>query len=203
LLCSFKDHAGFSEVTFHKRLPVAKDLPKLKALIARGAKLCVDEDKVSDFEALGLEPSMIHEEALAKASVVVDCTPSGVGISNKNEFYENYLATCKGFIAQGSEFGFGKMYATGINDSALEISKDRFVQVVSCNTHNICALVNSVALVDGTDNLEEAASSAYEGLMTSARPRGTFRLRTWANTAIRVRHAPRSGRISPLQDYEP
>lgn len=156
LLCSFKDQAGFSEVTFHKRSPLSRDVPKLKALIARGAKLCVDEDKASDFEALGLEPTMIHQEALAKASVVVDCTPSGVGISNKNEFYENYLATCKGFIAQGSEFGFGKMYARGINDSALEISKDRFVQVVSCNTHNLCALVNSVALVDGTDNLEEA-----------------------------------------------
>ena len=144
LLCSFKDQAGFSEVTFHKRSPLSRDLPKLKALIARGAKLCVDEDKVSDFEALGLKPTMIHEEALAKASVVVDCTPSGVGISNKSEFYENYLATCKGFIAQGSEFGFGKMYARGINDSALEVSKDRFLQVVSCNTHNLCALVNSV-----------------------------------------------------------
>ncbi len=156
LLCSSKDHAGFAEVTFHKRSPLPKDLPKLKALIARGAKLCVDEDKVSDFEALGLKPTMIHEEALAKASVVVDCTPSGVGISNKNEFYENYLATCNGFIAQGSEFGFGKMYARGINDSALEIGRDRFVQVVSCNTHNLCALVNSVALVDGADNLDEA-----------------------------------------------
>lgn len=156
LLCSFKDHAGFSEVTFHKRSPFPRDLPKLKALIARGAKLCVDEDKVSDFEALGVRPTMVHEEALAKASVVVDCTPSGVGTSNKNELYENYLATCKGFIAQGSEFGFGKMYARGINDSALQIGEDRFVQVVSCNTHNLCALVNSVALVDGTDNLEEA-----------------------------------------------
>ena len=67
LLCSFKDQAGFSKVTFHKRSPLPKDLPKLKALIARGAKLCVDEDRVSDFEALGLKPSMIHEEALAKA----------------------------------------------------------------------------------------------------------------------------------------
>lgn len=155
LLCAFKDQAGFSEVTFHKRSPLPRDVPKLRALIARGARLTVDEDKIGDFEALGMKPVMIHEEALAKADVVVDCTPSGVGISNKNEFYENYLATTKGFIAQGSEFGFGKMYARGINDDALEVENDRFIQVVSCNTHNLCALINTVALVDGEDNLEE------------------------------------------------
>ena len=48
------------------------------------------------------------------------------------------------------------MYARGINDQALEVGKDRFIQVVSCNTHNLCALVNTIALVDGDDNLEEA-----------------------------------------------
>jgi len=155
LLCSFKEQAGFSEVTFHKRSPIPRDVPKIKALVARGAVLTVDENKVAAFEALGLKPVMLHDEALAKADVVVDCTPSGIGISNKNEFYENYLPSTKGFIAQGSEFGFGKMYARGINDSALETGKDRFIQVVSCNTHNLCALINTVALVDGDDNLEE------------------------------------------------
>ena len=54
LLCSFKDQAGWSEVTFHKRSPVSRDLPKLHALMSRGAKLVVDEDRVSDFEAIGL-----------------------------------------------------------------------------------------------------------------------------------------------------
>jgi len=155
LLCSFKEQAGIAEVTFHKRSPVARDLPKIRALIARGAKLVVNDDRVSDFETLGLHPTMIHEEALQKADVVVDCTPSGVGISNKNEFYQNYLENTKGFIAQGSEFGFGKMFARGINDSALEIGKDKFIQVVSCNTHNLCVLINTTALVDGDDNLEE------------------------------------------------
>lgn len=156
LLCSFREQAGFSEVTFHKRSPLPRDVPKIKALISRGAQLTVNEDRIADFENLGLKPTMTHDEALAKADVVVDCTPSGVGISNKNEFYEKYLSTTKGFIAQGSEFGFGKMYARGINDSALEVGHDRFIQVVSCNTHNLCALINTVALVDGDDNLEEA-----------------------------------------------
>ncbi|MEW6347820.1 MAG: hypothetical protein AB1646_02050 [Thermodesulfobacteriota bacterium] len=155
LLRTFGEQAGFSEVTFHKRSPIPRDLPKIKALMARGAKLVVDESRVADFETMGLKPTMVHEEALAKADVVIDCTPSGVGISNKNEFYTDYLATTKGFIAQGSEFGFGKMYARGINDSALELGQDRFIQIVSCNTHNLCALVEILALVDGEDNLEE------------------------------------------------
>ena len=76
LLCSFKEQAGFSEITFHKRTPVARDLPKIKALMARGAKLVVNEDRLADFEQLGLKPAMVHEEALDKADVVVDCTPS-------------------------------------------------------------------------------------------------------------------------------
>jgi glyceraldehyde-3-phosphate dehydrogenase (NAD(P)) len=115
----------------------------------------VDEERVRDFEAMGVKVGMVHDEALSKADVVVDCTPSGVGISNKNEFYEDYLQNTKGFIAQGSEFGFGKMYARGINDEALEVGKDRFVQIVSCNTHNLCALVECIAFPDGEDNLEE------------------------------------------------
>ncbi len=155
LLSAFKDQVGFSEITFHKRSPVSRDVPKLKALIKRGGKLSVDEGKVTDFEALGIKPQMIHEEALEKADVVIDCTPSGVGISNKQAFYDNYVESTKGFIAQGSEFGFGKMYARGINDKALQENHDKFVHVVSCNTHNLCALINSIALVDGEDNLVE------------------------------------------------
>jgi glyceraldehyde-3-phosphate dehydrogenase type II len=156
LLCSFKEQAGFSEVTFHKRSPIPRDVPKLRALIGKGAILSVDEDRVRDFEGLGIKADLTHEEALDKADVVVDCTPSGVGISNKNRFYEKFLYNTKGFIAQGSEFGFGKMYARGINDKVLQEDKDKFIQVVSCNTHNLCALINTIALSDGEDNLEEA-----------------------------------------------
>ena len=50
-----------------------------------------------------------------------------------------------GFLAQGSEFGFGKMYAMGINDEALVPGEDRFLQIVSCNTHNIAVLIKTLA----------------------------------------------------------
>ena len=66
-----------------------------------------------------MEPTYESMEALERASVVIDCTPSGVGIANKNEFYSKFTHNTRGFIAQGSEFGFGKPYARGINDGAL------------------------------------------------------------------------------------
>jgi glyceraldehyde-3-phosphate dehydrogenase (NAD(P)) len=70
------------------------------------------------------------------------------------EFY-NHADGPRGFMAQGSEFGFGKMYARGINDSALAAG-DRFLQIVSCNTHNIAALIRSLAIdADGTSHLED------------------------------------------------
>src|SRR5207237_3591309 len=58
----------------------------------------------------------------------------------------------KGFLAQGSEFGFGKPYARGINDE-VQSPDERFVQIVSCNTHNISVLVKTIAEKDGTIDL--------------------------------------------------
>ena len=86
---------------------------------------------------MSYEPS----EALERATVVIDCTPAGN--QNKEKYYR-HLAGPKGFIAQGSEFGFGKPYARGVNDEALVPGEDRFIQVVSCNTHNITTLIKTV-----------------------------------------------------------
>jgi glyceraldehyde-3-phosphate dehydrogenase (NAD(P)) len=48
------------------------------------------------------------------------------------------------------------MYARGINDETLVPGEDQFIQVVSCNTHNLAALVDTLALQDlPQGNLEE------------------------------------------------
>ena len=57
----------------------------------------------------------------------------------------------KGFIAQGSENGFGKKYARGINDNALT-PEDKFIQIVSCNTHNISCLTKTIAFNEDSNN---------------------------------------------------
>lgn len=156
LLSDFRKPLGIDEVTFHKRTPLLTDRSKVVSLIRRGAKLCVDEDAAKGFQELGMEPSHEAREALERAGVVIDCTPSGVGTQNKAEFYEKYTSSTLGFVAQGSEFGFGKPYARGINDRALVKGEDQFIQVVSCNTHNLSILIETLALQDGgPENLVE------------------------------------------------
>ena len=47
------------------------------------------------------------------------------------------------------------MYARGINDDALVQGDDRFLHIVSCNTHNIAVLVKMLAMdEDGTNHLD-------------------------------------------------
>jgi len=152
ILCEQKSNLGIDEVTFHKHSPLTKDKPKIDNLIKKGARLSVLEDRVDAFKAVGLEPEFTLEEAISRSSVVIDCTPGGSGISNKENYYNKYIDRVKGFLAQGSENGFGKKYARGINDHVIG-SDDQFLQVVSCNTHNIACLVNTLALSISQDNL--------------------------------------------------
>ncbi|KAA0007127.1 MAG: hypothetical protein FE035_02060 [Thermoplasmata archaeon] len=150
LLCDIRRELGIDEVTFHKRSAKLLDRPKVKGLLNRGASLVADDDKLEEFRELGLEPTYTAEEAIERAFVVIDCTPKGVGLANKEKYYEKYKHKVKGFLAQGSEFGFGKMYALGINDEALT-KKDKFIQIVSCNTHNIAVVIHTLA-IEGKKN---------------------------------------------------
>jgi len=150
LLCDAKKDLGIDEVTFYKHSANVLDRPKLKGLINRGANIAVAEGKVNDFQDLGVEPVYNAEEAIKRASVVIDCTPKGTGLMNKEKYYTKYKKRVKGFLAQGSEFGFGKMYAVGINDEVIT-NKDQFIHIVSCNTHNIAALIHTLA-IEGTKN---------------------------------------------------
>ncbi|MDH3308731.1 MAG: hypothetical protein OEO77_14610 [Acidimicrobiia bacterium] len=152
LLADNREAFGIDEVTFHKRTPLVEERPKVNDLIRRGAFLAVNEDRAASFEALGHAPKYDATDAIERATVVIDCTPAG--LANKEDHYEKARGPI-GFLAQGSEFGFGKMYARGINDDALDRSTDRFLQIVSCNTHNISALVKTLGMdEDGTSHLE-------------------------------------------------
>ena len=153
LLADHKADFGIDEVTFHKRTPLITERGKVNDLVRRGANLAVDDDKRSTFEELGHAPKYESREAIERAKVVIDCTP--VGNDMKTEFYDQAVGPL-GFLAQGSEYGFGKMYARGINDEALQVGHDRFLHIVSCNTHNIAVLVKMLAMdEDGTNHLTD------------------------------------------------
>jgi glyceraldehyde-3-phosphate dehydrogenase type II len=144
LYTDFKDKWNIDEVTFHKRTPNPDDRATVNHLINKGAKLVVDEKARGEFEKLGHTVTFTTEEALERATVVVDCTPAG--LENKEKYYQHYSGP-RGFLAQGSEFGFGTPYARGINDE-IQSADDRFVQIVSCNTHNISVLLKTIGTKD-------------------------------------------------------
>ena len=154
LLCDYSDQLGIDEVTFHKNSALRRDSSKVTDLLRRGARLAVDAEKVTEFKKLKLDPELETEDAIKRSSVVIDCTPKGIGHENKAKYYQKFSETVRGFLAQGSEDGFGKKYARGINDSALN-ADDIFLQIVSCNTHNISCITHTLALNDNPENLVE------------------------------------------------
>ena len=198
ILSTFREQFGIDEVTFHKRTPLITDRSKVHVLGSKGAKLCVDKDRWQKFIDMGMEPTFEAEEAIERANVIIDCTP--VGNENKKLLYNKYAGNGRGFVAQGSEYGFGKMYARGINDKALVKGKDDFIQVVSCNTHNLAVLIDTVALgPEKEDNLDEgrfvcmrrANDLSQEGEFIPAPEAGK-------HDDARIRHPSRTGRALPL-----
>jgi glyceraldehyde-3-phosphate dehydrogenase/erythrose-4-phosphate dehydrogenase len=154
LLCHFKAQLGIDEVLFHKRTPLMSDRAKVQNLVRRGGRLVSDADRVDGFAKMGLKVDFTTEEALEAARVVIDCTPSGNDM--KVKWYEQFESGTDLFIAQGNQFGFGKPYARGINDEVLEPGREKYLQVVSCNTHNVAAIIKALGLADGgPENLVE------------------------------------------------
>ena len=155
LFLNLRQQLELDEVTFHKNRPLLSDRAKVKNLIRRGAKLVVAAETMREFEKLGMQPTYEVQEAMEQATVVIDCTPDGVANQHKIDWFQ-HMPTTKGFLAQGSETGFGKPYARGINDGTLVPDEDRFIQIVSCNTHNLAVLTETLALnEEAPDNLLE------------------------------------------------
>ena len=200
LFLNLREQLELDEITFHKNRPLLGDRAKVKNLIRRGAKLVVAAEKMSDFEKLGMQPTYEVQQAMDQATVIIDCTPDGVANQHKIDWFQ-HMPTPKGFLAQGSEFGFGKPYARGINDAALVPGEDRFIQIVSCNTHNLAVLTETLALHDeAPDNLLEGrfvcmrrSSDISEAKSFIAAPEAGKHQR------FPVWHASREGCLAPVQ----
>ena len=158
LFLRVREVLNFEEIIYHKNSPELKCRGMLEYFHEEGAKLAVYHEKMDDFKNLlytrGFGPDYSMEEALERADLIIDCTDKGTARELKERYYQT-LQNKLGFIAQGSENGFGKPYAFGINDKALIPGEDKFIQVVSCNTHQILCLLKTIALdPDNTGQLD-------------------------------------------------
>jgi len=140
LLLEHREDLGINDVYFAKFNPT--DLGTVKLLRDAGGKFVIWKDTEMHFQHIfnevGFSIDGTIEDALKSVTVVADCTNRG------NKLKEEYYSRAKypiGFLAQGSEEGFGHPYAFGVNDKTLIPGKHRFIQVVSCNTHNILSVL--------------------------------------------------------------
>lgn len=145
---------GIRAVTVHKRTAREIERPMLLDLMRRGAVLSVDSDARGDFSAMGVEPDTHEADALEQADVVIDCTPAANAVKDGEYAYQLGQNPDKVFLAQGSEHGFGVPYAYGINDAVLDRDRPSYIQVVSCNTHNIAVIAKTLGF-SGSQNLIE------------------------------------------------
>jgi glyceraldehyde-3-phosphate dehydrogenase/erythrose-4-phosphate dehydrogenase len=100
LLSDFRRALGIETVSFHKRTPLTNERAKVRNLIERGALLCTDKETIPKFEQQGMKVSWDAEDAIREAAVVIDCTPSGVGQANKQQYYDRHKDSTLGFVAQ-------------------------------------------------------------------------------------------------------
>ena len=139
---------GFDRISFSKRSARESERPKINGLIERGAVFAATADSFKDFEKIGIKPGLNLDQAYEEAKVIVDCTSAGN--QNKADIYSKLENKVNGFIAQGSEENFGRPYAFNITDKALK-KDDKYIWVVSCNTHNLSVIVNTIALNNGKE----------------------------------------------------
>ena len=142
LLCDYRDQLGIDGITFKKEVASETDKSKVIDLIKRGARLVTDQDKINEFKKLNLDPAFESDEAIKRATVVIDCSTKSNQISSKKEYYNDFKNDVKGFIIQGDQNGFGKKYAYGINDSALDQSE---IYSSYFSNHNISSITNTLA----------------------------------------------------------
>jgi len=93
----------------------------------------------------------VLEDILPLVDYIFEATANGVGMANLSKYKK--LSNLKGACAQGSEKGFGIPFMAGVNEE--EIRQEKFVQIVSCNTHGSAALLNAFTGSDLQD-LNEA-----------------------------------------------
>ncbi|MHA2225361.1 MAG: hypothetical protein ACXAC8_09165 [Candidatus Hodarchaeales archaeon] len=174
LLADLSKEIGIDELIFYKHTPRLTDRPMMRGLLSKGAHMCCQIEKFNEFRKIGVEPTYTFEDALAKSTVVVDCSTEGMGVRNRFLFYENVKEDIRGFLAQGSEHGFGLPFAIGINDTVLDRRNSQFLQVVSCNTHAAARVLKDLAFEKNGKNILSEGRFIFMRRATDVSQKGKF-----------------------------
>ena len=144
LLIDFKEDLGISTIYALKKNKVdVWNQDELQLLNERGIVLCSETN--NSFKPLS--------EVIDRIDYIFDCNANGMGLKNKS-WYES-LTHVKGFSSQGSEKGFGIPFMSNVNNN--EIQNQRFVQIVSCNTHSLSTIIQTLT----NNNLNDLISGDF------------------------------------------
>ena len=142
LLCNFKAQLGIDEVLFHKRTPLLTDRSKVQDLLRRGARLVTDKDRIDGFKKMGLQGRDDHRRGPRGRA-------GGRRLHAQRQRHEGTLVpevrgrapTCSSPRAASSASASRTPAAS--TTRRCEVGRDKYLQVVSCNTHNLSVLIKT------------------------------------------------------------
>lgn len=128
LLVKYREDLFVNEIYASKRSLHAWNQVELDMLTANGVKICTTK-KMEGYDFIA--------DVLPEIDYIFEASPNGVGLQNKGDYEQ--LTNLKGSSAQGSEKGYGIPFMSGINSE--QIKNQRFVNIVSCNTHGTASIL--------------------------------------------------------------
>lgn len=131
LLVRYKSDFGIDKIYANKNTLKPWQYAEMEHLQAQGIIL-TSPKKENGFESF--------ETILKQVDYIFECGANGSAIKNKSLYAAQ--KNIHGVSAQGSEKGFGISYMSGVNDDL--IRGEKFVHVVSCNTHGTAAILSTL-----------------------------------------------------------
>ena len=150
ILNEYRELLGIKEIYAKKNTLKSWDISDLKFLEKKNIKICTESKDALDLCENELN-IVDYNDIKDNIDYIFDTTANKMGIRNLEEYKK--MKNLKGASAQGSEKGFGVPYALGSNEG--RIKKEKYVNIVSCNTHATLAVLKTFT-GNNLENLEEA-----------------------------------------------
>lgn len=128
--------------------------PDLRTVMGSGGPLADADlyastpDGRAELEDAGLAVEGVLEDELEDIDLVVDCTPAGVDVKNREKLYEPN--DVKAIFQGGAEASVADVSFNAMANYEDAVGKD-YVRVVSCNTTSLCRTLDTVDVNFGVD----------------------------------------------------